>query len=162
MIGMIRQGLKDDGYTVSISRLCRWFEVPRRTVYYRPTRKLPTVQERFCQPIKQMIEENPSFGYRTVAHLLSFNKNTVQRIFQLMRWQVKKRPVGSDLECGPCLRWRVLQMSAGRQICVVYGADGTAGPRLPSSWAVIAVSSWGGICPAADDPKPRNQLWNRL
>ena len=41
-----------------------------------------------------MIEENPSFGYRTVAHLLDFNKNTVQRIFQLMHWQVKKRPVG--------------------------------------------------------------------
>jgi putative transposase len=28
-------------------------------------------------PIKAMIEENPSFGYRTVAHLLGFNKNTV-------------------------------------------------------------------------------------
>jgi putative transposase len=63
-------------------------------VYYRPTRKQPTVQDRFRQPIKQMIEENPSFGYRTVAHLLDFNKNTVQRIFQLMHWQVKKRPVG--------------------------------------------------------------------
>lgn len=35
------------------------------------------VQERFRQPIKQMIEENPSFGYHTVAHLLDFNKNTV-------------------------------------------------------------------------------------
>ena len=41
-----------------------------------------------------MIEENPAFGYRTVAHLLDFNKNTVQRIFQLKGWQVKKRPVG--------------------------------------------------------------------
>ena len=41
-----------------------------------------------------MIEENPSFGYRTVAHLLGMNKNTVQRIFQLMGWQVRKRPVG--------------------------------------------------------------------
>ena len=28
MIGTIRQGLKDDGYTVSISQLCRWFKVP--------------------------------------------------------------------------------------------------------------------------------------
>jgi putative transposase len=41
-----------------------------------------------------MIEENPSFGYRTVAHLLDFNKNTVQRVFQVMGWQVRKRPVG--------------------------------------------------------------------
>ncbi|WP_215779018.1 DDE-type integrase/transposase/recombinase [Paludibacterium sp. B53371] len=45
-------------------------------------------------PIKAMIEENHSFGYRTVAGLLGFNKNTVQRIFQLKGWQVKKRPVG--------------------------------------------------------------------
>jgi putative transposase len=81
IIGTIRQGLNDDGYTVSISQLCRWFEVPPRTVHCRPRRKRPTVQERFCQPIKQMIEDNPSFGYRTVAHLLSFNENAVQRIF---------------------------------------------------------------------------------
>ena len=94
MIETIRQGLKDDGFAVSISKLCRWFEVPRRTVYYRPSRKQPVLQDRFLQPIKQMIEENPSFGYRTVAYLLKFNKNTVQRIFQLRHWQVRKRPVG--------------------------------------------------------------------
>jgi putative transposase len=41
-----------------------------------------------------MIEENPSFGYRTVANLLDMNKNTVQRVFQIMGWQVRKRPVG--------------------------------------------------------------------
>jgi len=41
-----------------------------------------------------MIEENPSFGYRTVAHLLDFNKNTVQRIFQIKGWQVRKWPFG--------------------------------------------------------------------
>jgi putative transposase len=94
MIETIRQGLKDDGYTVSISKLCRWFGVARRTVYYKPTKKAPTVQARFAVPIKQMIEENPSYGYRTVAHLLKINKNTVQRVFQLMHWQVRKRPVG--------------------------------------------------------------------
>ena len=94
MIETIRQGLKEDGFSVSISRLCRWFEVPRRTVYYHPSRKQPALQERFVQPIKQLIEENPSFGYRTVAYLLKFNKNTVQRIFQIKHWQVRKRPVG--------------------------------------------------------------------
>jgi putative transposase len=80
VIETIRQGLKEDGYTVSISQLCRWFGVPRRTVYYRPSRKPASIQDRFRQPIKQMIEENPSFGYRAVAYLLRFNKNTVQRI----------------------------------------------------------------------------------
>lgn len=41
-----------------------------------------------------MIEAEPSFGYRTVASLLQFNKNTVQRIFQLKGWQVRKRAIG--------------------------------------------------------------------
>jgi putative transposase len=94
MIETIRQGLKADGFDVSISKLCRWFNVPRRTVYYRPTKAAPKLQECLVTPIKAMIEENPSFGYRTVAHLLDLNKNTVQRVFQLKGWQVRKRPVG--------------------------------------------------------------------
>jgi putative transposase len=73
VIETIRQGLKADGFDVSISKLCRWFGVPRRTVYYRPVKSEPKLQERFVTPIKAMIEENPSFGYRTVAHLLGFN-----------------------------------------------------------------------------------------
>lgn len=94
MIESIRQGLKEDGFDVPIAKLCRWFDVPRRTFYYKARKAAPKLQERFVQPIKMMIEDNPSFGYRTVAHLLGFNKNTVQRVFQLMRWQVRKRPVG--------------------------------------------------------------------
>jgi putative transposase len=94
MIETIRQGLKADGFTVSISQLCRWFDVPRRTMYYKPVKAIPVVQARYAAPIQAMIEQDPSFGYRTVAHLLGFNKNTVQRVFQLQGWQVKKRPVG--------------------------------------------------------------------
>lgn len=94
MIEAIRQGLKADGFEVSISKLCGWFEIPRRTVYYRSQKSPPKIQPRFAEPIKAMIEEEPSFGYRTVAGLLGFNKNTVQRVFQLKGWQVKKRPIG--------------------------------------------------------------------
>lgn len=94
MIEAARQGLSEEGVDVSVAQLCRWFGVPRRTVYYRPTKAPAKVDPRFAEPIKAMIEESPSFGYRTVAHLLGFNKNTVQRIFQLKGWQVKKRPVG--------------------------------------------------------------------
>jgi len=63
-------------------------------VYYREQKTPPKIQPRFAEPIKAMIEEEPSFGYRTVAGLLGFNKNTVQRIFQLRGWQVKKRALG--------------------------------------------------------------------
>src|SRR5690606_27063275 len=52
------------------------------------------VRPELAEPIKQLIEEEPSFGYRTVAGLLGMNKNTVQRIFQLKRWHVRNRAVG--------------------------------------------------------------------
>ena len=94
MIETIRQGLEEDGFKVSISKLCRWFGVPRRTFYYRIVKAPPKLQERLVEPVKAMIEENPSFGYRTVAGLLGMNKNTVQRIFQIKGWQVRKRAVG--------------------------------------------------------------------
>ena len=94
MIRRLQQGLKEDGFEVPMTKLCRWFEVPRRTVYYRPVKSAPKVQERFAAPIKQLIEADPSFGYRTVAGLLRFNKNTVQRILQIKGWQVRKRAVG--------------------------------------------------------------------
>lgn len=73
MIETIHQGLQADGITVSISKLCRWFDVPRRTVYYRLVKAAPKLQDRLVAPIKAMIEEISSFGYRTVAHLLGFN-----------------------------------------------------------------------------------------
>ena len=94
MILGIQRDLQSEGVTVSVSRLCHWFEVPRRTMYYKPTKVAPKVQDRFEKPIKAMIDQDPSYGYRTVAGLLSFNKNTVQRIFQIRGWQVKQRPIG--------------------------------------------------------------------
>ena len=94
MIQAIQQGLKEEGFEVSVAPLCRWFEVPRRSVYYRLVKKsAPKVQVRFVQPVKDLIEENPSFGYRTGAWLLGFNKNTVQRLFQIKGWQVRKRAI---------------------------------------------------------------------
>lgn len=94
MIETIRQGLKEEGVIVSISKLCQWFGIPRRTVYYRSVKATPKVNPKLAAPIKALIEESPFFGYRTVAYLLGMNKNTVQRIFQLKGWQVKKRATG--------------------------------------------------------------------
>ena len=59
MIETIHQGLKEDGIEVSINKLCQWFEVPRRTFYYRSVKSPPKVQESRAAPIKTMIEENP-------------------------------------------------------------------------------------------------------
>lgn len=90
----VEQGLKDEGFAVPMTKLCRWFEVARRTTYCKPTRAPAKVKPELATPIKEMIEAEPSFGYRTVAALLGMNKNTVRRIFQLKGWQVRKRPLG--------------------------------------------------------------------
>lgn len=79
MIRTLHEGLLADGIKVPLTKLCAWFGVPRRTVYYKPIKAAPKVAPRFAEPIKAMIEKEPSFGYRTVAWLLGFNKNTVQR-----------------------------------------------------------------------------------
>ena len=122
MIAALRQGLKDDGYEVSISKLCQWFGVARRSVYYKPTKAPPTVKLELAEPIKAMIEEEPSFGYRTVASLLDMNKNTVQRIFQIKGWQVRKRAIGNrprvealpSVATAPDLRWAT-------DLCRIWG-----------------------------------------
>ena len=63
MIASVRQGLLDEGVDVPLSRLCRWFEVPRRTMYYRPRRKPAVVQDRFAQPIKALGMKTPRQTY---------------------------------------------------------------------------------------------------
>lgn len=132
MILRVQQGLLDEGVKASLSQLCRWFEVPRRTVYYQPTKAVPKVDEQLAAPIKAMIEENPSFGYRTVAYLLRMNKNTVQRIFQLKGWQVRKRVIGMrpriqalpSVATAPNERWST-------DLCRVWaGKDGWASLAL--------------------------------
>ena len=58
-----------------MTKLCRWFGVARRTTYYKPTRAPAKVNAELAEPIKEMIEAEPSFGYRTVAALLGMNKH---------------------------------------------------------------------------------------
>ena len=50
----IRQGLKADGFEVSVSQLCRWFGFARRTIYYRSQKAAPKVQARFAAPVKAL------------------------------------------------------------------------------------------------------------
>ena len=56
----IQQGLRDDGFEVSMVKLCRWFGVARRTMYYRPTKAPPTVKPELAEPIKALIEQELS------------------------------------------------------------------------------------------------------
>ena len=42
MIRTLHEGLLADGIKVPLTKLCAWFGVPRRTVYYKPTRAATT------------------------------------------------------------------------------------------------------------------------
>jgi putative transposase len=144
MIETVQQGLEADGFKVPMTKLCRWFEVPRRTVYYRPTKAAPKVQEQIVVPIKAMIEENPSFGYRTVAGLLGMNKNTVQRIFQIKGWQVRRRPVGfrPRVKCIPSIASQPNEHWA-TDLCRVWtGRDGWATLALVIDCATRELLGW--------------------
>jgi len=43
LIRRIQQGLLAEGVAVSIAKLCTWFGIPRRTVYYKPVKAAPKV-----------------------------------------------------------------------------------------------------------------------
>ena len=43
MIETVQQGLKAEGHQVSIQKLCEWFEMPRRTFYYKSVKSAPKV-----------------------------------------------------------------------------------------------------------------------
>ncbi len=73
MIRSVQQGLLHDGLAVPVRKLCAWFDVLRRTVYLQPTKSPPQVDLKCSEPIKALIEEEPSFGHRIVAWLLGFN-----------------------------------------------------------------------------------------
>ncbi len=51
MVLGLQQGLKEDGVEVSLVKLCEWFGVARRTVYYQATKGQPKLQEQFVRPM---------------------------------------------------------------------------------------------------------------
>ena len=56
MIRSVQQGLLADGCSVPITKLCAWFGVPRRSVYYKPTKAAPKLDPAIVAPIKALIE----------------------------------------------------------------------------------------------------------
>ena len=84
-----------EGDKVPISKACEWAGIARRTFYYRAQRSAPKVNEHLAARVKRIIDDLPYAGYRTVAWLLGENKNTIQRLFQLKGWQVRKRRSGA-------------------------------------------------------------------
>jgi putative transposase len=90
----VQSEMRVEGYKVSITQLSRWFNIPRRTLYYKPKVRKPKIDPVRVKQVKEKMEAFPTYGYRRLALLLDMNKKAVQRILQLKGWQVRKRPKG--------------------------------------------------------------------
>lgn len=90
----VRSEMIGEGHHVTISQLCRWFGIPRRSFYYRPKTREKRLDPKRVEKVKEKMEAFPSYGYRRLALLLGMNKKAVQRIQQIKGWQVRKRSKG--------------------------------------------------------------------
>ena len=105
--------LKQEGHAVSMSQLCRWFGMPRRTVYYRPASRAVVQNPVLKAQVFEALNQFPTYGYRRLAVVLGSNEKPVQRILQLNGWQVRKRPAGKrpraqampSVSAAPNQRW---------------------------------------------------------
>ena len=96
--------MREEGQTVSIAQLCRWFGVPRSTVYYRPPTKvvpkLPIVDKDLERRIREIIDAEPAVGLRMITARVRrtaevpVNKKKIHRILKLNQWQSRQRPQG--------------------------------------------------------------------
>jgi putative transposase len=90
----LQRELATEGKRVSIVKLCTWFGIPRRSVYYRRRQRRYALDPARVARVKALIERFPSYGYRRLAALLGENRKPIQRILQVKGWQVRKRPQG--------------------------------------------------------------------
>ena len=59
--------MRAEGNVVSIAQLCRWFGVPRSTLYYQPsagTVRPPRIDAGVAKQIRAIIEAEPAAGLR--------------------------------------------------------------------------------------------------
>lgn len=61
---------------------------------YKSVNGAAKINTELAEPIKNMIEAEPSFSYRTVLATLGMDKSSAHRIFQVKGRQVSKHPFG--------------------------------------------------------------------
>ena len=77
---------------ISLAKARKLAGLSRRTFYYHSKRRARRVNDALAASINRMVDTLPYAGYRTVAWLLEENKSTVQLVFQLKGWKVRKCP----------------------------------------------------------------------
>ena len=83
-----------EGHRVSLSKLCGWLEVPRRSIYYKPKARPRIADPALTERVKLAMQRFPTYGYRRLAIVLGENKKPIQRILQIKGWQVRTLPHG--------------------------------------------------------------------
>ena len=83
-----------EGHRVSLTKLCGWLGVPRRSIYYKPKARPKATDPVLTDRVKLAMQRFPTYGYRRLAIVLGENKKPIQRILQIKGWQVRKRPQG--------------------------------------------------------------------
>jgi putative transposase len=95
--------MRAEGKAVAIAQLCRWFGVPRSTVYYRPMTTGPqpvVLDSALVATIRTIIEAEPAAGLRMItarvrrSSPVPINRKKVHRILKVNGWQVRQRPRG--------------------------------------------------------------------
>ena len=109
----VQAQLAEEGERVPLSTLCRWLDVPRRTVYYRARLRVSRINSDRAAHVKAVILRFPTYGYRRIAVLLGWNRKVVQRICQRRGWQVRKRAKGSATCQGLAIRGYDSQSALG-------------------------------------------------
>ncbi|WP_209319545.1 transposase [Salmonella enterica] len=132
IVADVQQGLRAEGIDVSVSKLCRWFGLPRRSWYYRSVKAAPKLQEHLVTPIKNMIERT----HRSVTGRLQpcwgstrtrYSASSSSRAGKFASVRLGFAP-GSE----PCLRWPQRPTNAGRRTYAGSGLVAMAG--VPWRW----------------------------
>ena len=94
----VQGAMKSEGKAVTTTQLCRWFGVPRRTLYYRAKQRRIALDEAKVAKVKAVIEEQPTYGYRRIAFELEENRKVIQRIQQRKGGRCANGRRGTDHE----------------------------------------------------------------
>ncbi|WP_197972054.1 DUF1153 domain-containing protein [Nitrosophilus labii] len=60
----VQSEMRDEGYLISITKLCHLFGIVRRSFYYKSVQRTPRVDEERVRKVKEKIKEFPTYGYR--------------------------------------------------------------------------------------------------
>src|SRR5690606_26903157 len=83
------------GDAIEVVHIERCTGVSRHSYYYRPIESTRRNNDHIAARVKWVTTVLTYAGYRTVVWLLGENKNTIQRLFQIKGWQVRRRRSGA-------------------------------------------------------------------